>query len=85
MTEDLRVEKMRVVLSNYWHRPGITIKLIHDREDAPNGAVEMSISLIDFLQALFVELGEPEMEHQFARAIGNTLNKVKEASVGNVH
>lgn len=84
MSDPVHVEKIRVVMSNYWHRPGITIKLIHDTEDAPNGAIELSITLADFLQALFHEMKDPALEVQFANAVASTLAKVKVSSVGNV-
>jgi hypothetical protein len=71
-------------MSNYWHRPGVMIKLIHEKDEAPNGAIELSVTMTDFLQALFTEMGHPEVERDFASAITKTLEKIKHATIGNI-
>jgi hypothetical protein len=71
-------ENMRVVVSNYWHKPGIRVTLFHDPEKAPAGGIALSLPLEDFLKALIAEGGLDE--DALRTATDSVLEKVKLSS-----
>lgn len=80
--------KHKLVISNYWHNPGITVKLWKDAQTAPQGAIELSMNFEDFIQGFLQEHKHPvkiwtraQLETAIREAITTVLEKTKEASV----
>ena len=85
----------KIIISNYWHNPGIKISLFHG-DDAPEGGIKLEIPLEDFIQAIMGEITHPvrgwtwpwtkepwtraQQENQLRSAIDNVVDKIKQAS-----
>jgi len=80
-------ERSSIVVSNYWHKPGISVTFKHNQGDSPNGSIHVEIGMDDFLKAIANELPHPikvwTSKAQAAavkQAYLTALEKVKEAT-----
>ena len=55
----IETSRTKVVISNFWHNPGIEITVMHHEKKAPKGAIFVEMDFKDFLQALALEMCHP--------------------------
>lgn len=75
-----------IVISNFWHKPGIKIAL-HHGDDAPQGGISLETDLEDFIKGVLHEIAHPVkvwtkagQEKEIREAISATCEKIKAAS-----
>ncbi|MEO6293045.1 MAG: hypothetical protein ABIO88_10555, partial [Burkholderiaceae bacterium] len=78
------------VISNHWHKPGISVTILHGWE-APKGGIKLEMPLEDFLMAVAAEANHPAgifTRAQFVSALkaaaASAIDKVKESSIAAV-
>lgn len=67
------VTATKVVVSNYWHNPGITVRVIHHQETAPAGSCHVEISMEDLIQALMAELDPKQWTEPIAERLPHPI------------
>jgi hypothetical protein len=79
--------KSSIVISNYWHKPNITVTFKHNHSDSPDGSVHVEIPMEDFLLAIAEEMTHPvkiwtstALKTDLQNAYKVALEKVKEAT-----
>lgn len=86
MSEERSSVRSRVVISNYWHKPGIQCKVFYNESSAPAGAIELTIFLDDFLKSIASEMAPRKWFKPYNNAIevveaaSRALEKIKESS-----
>jgi hypothetical protein len=69
-----------LVISNYWHKPGIKVSFVSDA-DSPKGGIQLGIPVADFIAAVAKETRTPLFTRAaVARALTVALEKIKESS-----
>lgn len=79
-----------LLVSNFWHNPGITMRVVHD-SDAPLGSVHLEMDLADFEKSVLAEMPHPaftwtsaQLTSHMAAAFALAIEKMKLATVGQI-
>lgn len=82
-------ERTTLLVSNHWHKPGITMKVVHCPVQAPEGAIMLELELADFRQALLAELPSSlqiwtraQMAAAMETAMAIVVEKMKTSTIG---
>jgi len=79
--------RSKVVISNYWHNPGIRVTVFVDPEIAPDGGIHLEIALDDLVAGVLAEMKHPtqiwtraSLVAEVAAAVARAIEKIKMAS-----
>lgn len=82
-------ERTSLLVSNYWHKPGIAMRIIHCPDQAPEGGIMLEMPLEDFRKAVLAELPHSlklwtsaQMEAAMDTAMTAVVDKLKATTTG---
>lgn len=84
----MNARRETVVISNYWHNPGIKVSVVHGSE-APHGGIILETPIEDFVLAVGKEMTTPiwtraQLERLLEAAVNTAIEKIKMASTHGV-